>query len=406
MRVSTLVWRELAVRRGAFVTGLLAVMCGVAAVVGIHTVSTSSEQAVKREMEALGANILILPKTAGVNDYYSADLQGQTMPESQVSRIAMSGLTGVENLSPKLSLPASMAAGAFTLTGILPKSEFQAKALWGGARMFARHEGCVTVSLPGATDGAGKATGLARTRVIQDLAKDEALLGAEVASRTGIAADGVIEARGKRFKVVGVLPATGTVDDGRIFAHLHTVQKLAGVGPVINAIEVVGCCEAIAGGLVEQLTTLLPQAKVMTIGQVVATQVSTNQLMRNLTWVFLGIIVVVGGAGIANAMYANVSERRREIATLMALGASRRQVSGIFLRKALVLGLVGGAVGYLLGSVVAVVAGPQIAAMTVLPIAWLGPASVLGTAAIALLAAWPPSRRAAGIDPTLVFQEA
>ncbi len=133
----------------------------------------------------------------------------------------------------------------------------------------------------------------------------------------------------------------------------------------------------------------------MTIGQVVATQVSTNQLMGKLTWVFLAIIVVVGGAGIANAMYANVAERRREIATLMALGASRSQVSGIFLLKALVLGLAGEAGeageagGYLLGTAAAVAVGPQVASITVLPIAWLAPAAVLGTAAIALLAAGP-----------------
>ena len=215
------------------------------------------------------------------------------------------------------------------------------------------------------------------------------MLGAEVAARTGAQADGTLTVRGRAFRVLGVLPATGTVDDARIFAHLHTVQALAGSGPVVNAIEVVGCCEAIATGLVDKLNTLLPEAKVVTIGQVVATQVSTNQLMGKLTWVFLAIIVVVGGAGIANAMYANVAERRREIATLMALGASRSQVSGIFLLKALVLGLAGGAGGYLLGTVAAVAIGPQIASMTVLPIAWLAPAAVLGTAAIALLAAGP-----------------
>jgi putative ABC transport system permease protein len=407
MRLHHLVWRELTVRRGQFATGLVAVLLGVAAVVGVHTVATHSEQAVKGEMEALGANILVLPKAAGVQDYYTADLNSRTMPEDYVGRIAMSGLAGVENLSPKLSLPVETTAGAATLTGILPKSEFQAKAAWAGAGLFGRHEGCVTVAKPAASeDGGAKARSLARTRVVQDLAADEALIGAEIAARTGLQADGRIELAGRTFRVAGVLPPTGTIDDGRIFAHLHTVQAMAGSGAVVNAIEVVGCCEAIAAGLVDRLNTLLPEAKVVTIGQVVAAQVSTNRLMQNLTWVLLAVIVVVGGAGIANAMYANVAERRREIATLMALGATRAQVSGIFLLKALVLGVGGGVGGYLVGSGAAAAVGPHLADITVMPIAWLAPAAIAGTAAIALLAAWPPARRAAGIDPTLVFQEA
>lgn len=407
MHLDTLVWRELSVRRGQLATGLLAVLLGVAAVVGIHTVATHSEKAVARELDALGANILVLPKSAGVQDYYSADMHDEVLPEDYVTRITMAGFKGVDNLSPKLSLPADVPGQRFTLTGILPKSEFQAKASWAGAGIFAKPpEGCGTVGGHGPDTAEGKARSLARTRIIQDLGADEALLGAEVAQRTGVGADGSLTVRGRPFRVIGVLPATGTVDDARIFAHLHTVQAIAGKGPVVNAIEVVGCCEAISKGLVGQLNRLLPEAKVVTISQVVDTQISTNRLMGKLTLVFLGIIVVVGGAGIANAMYANVAERRREIATLMALGASRRQVSRVFLLKALVLGLAGGAGGYLLGTVVAVVSGPQVAAVPVLPLPWLAPVTVLGTAVIALLAAWPPARRAAGIDPTLVFQEA
>jgi putative ABC transport system permease protein len=406
MHLNTLVWREIAARRGQLATGLLAVVLGVAAVVGIHTVATHSEKAVKREMEALGANIMILPKSIGVQDYYSADMHNETLPEDYVGRIAMSGLKGVDNLSPKLSLPAEIPGSNFTLTGILPKSEFQAKAAWGGAGIFGQAvEGCAMVGVHGPTTAEGKARSLARTRVIQDLAADEALLGADVGQRTGVGADGRLTVRGREFRVVGVLPATGTIDDGRVFAHLHTVQELGGKGSVVNAIEVVGCCEAISQGLAGKLNTLLPEAKVVTINQVVSAQVSTNQLMHKLTLVFLAIIVVVGGAGIANAMYANVAERRREIATLMALGASRWQVSRIFLLKALVIGLLGGTGGYLLGTAGAAIAGPQVAAVPVLPLFWLIPVAVFGTAVIALLAAWPPSRRAAGIDPTLVFQE-
>ncbi len=61
-----------------------------------------------------------------------------------------------------------------------------------------------------------------------------------------------LELLGKKFTVTAVLPQTGTVDDSRIFAHLHTVQDLAEKGPVVNAIEIIGCCQEISAGLVEQ----------------------------------------------------------------------------------------------------------------------------------------------------------
>ena len=172
---------------------------------------------------------------------------------------------------------------------------------------------------------------------------------------------------GQAFSVTAVLPQTGTVDDSRIFAHLHAVQDLSGKGPVINAIEVVGCCQEISNGLVQKINQLLPDAKVVTITQIVDSQIKMNQMMSRLSLIFLVIIVLVGGASIANYMYANVFERRREIGTLMALGADSFLVLRIFLLKALLLGLAGGVGGYLLGTVLAVTLGPRLAGVPVLP---------------------------------------
>jgi putative ABC transport system permease protein len=202
-----------------------------------------------------------------------------------------------------------------------------------------------------------------------------------------------------------MLPQTGTVDDSRIFAHLHTVQQLANKGSVVNAIEIVGCCKQISRGLVQKINSLLPEAKVVTITQVVDTQIKTNQIMSKLSLVFLGIIVLVGGASIANYMYANVFERRREIGTLMAMGAGSRVVVRMFLLKALLLGLAGGVAGYVLGTIAAVTLGPRIAGVPVLPMFWLAPAAIGIAVAIALGASYFPARRAARLDPCAALQE-
>jgi putative ABC transport system permease protein len=411
MRLRTLVWREFFERKNQLATGFLAVLLGITVIVSIKNITYYSEKAVARELDALGANILILPKSASLQDYYSADLQEEEFPEDYVTRLTLSDIQGLDNLSPKLSIPVELGGRSFTLTGILPKNEFQAKAAWLGAGIFARPQGCGTVAAPAGdtnTPDQGQAQPqetLVRRTVIDTLDSTEALAGADVAATLGLKQGGTIDLLGQTFTVSAILPQTGTVDDARIFAHLHTVQRLAGKGSVIHAIEVVGCCNQISRGLVQKINRLLPEAKVVTITQIVDTQIKTNRMMSRLSMIFLGIIVLVGGAGIANYMYANVFERRREIGTLMALGATSSFVLRTFLAKALMLGLAGGIAGYVLGTVLSVTLGPRIAGVTVLPrLALLAWAVGISTA-IALAASYFPARRASRLDPFATLQE-
>ena len=405
MRLRTLVWREIFERKTQLATSFVAILLGISVIVSIKNITFYSEKAVAKELDALGANIMILPKSASLQDYYSSDMQDEEFPEEYVTRLTTSDLQGLDNLSPKLSVPVEMQGKRFTLTGILPKNEFQAKAAWQGAGIFGRPHGCgVVAKMPGVADAPAKET-LVRLRVIDDLASTEAMVGADMAAALNIKEGDTVDILGQPFTVSAILPQTGTVDDARVFAHLHTVQKLAGKGSVINAIEVVGCCNEISKGLVQKINRLLPEAKVVTITQIVDTQIKTNGMMSKLSLLFLGIIVLVGGASIANYMYANVFERRREIGTLMALGAGSSMVLKMFLLKALLLGLVGGVGGFLLGTVLAVSLGPRIAGVPVLPMPVLVLWALGVAVAISLAASYFPARRAARLDPSSALQE-
>jgi putative ABC transport system permease protein len=404
MRLPTLVAKELWERPVAMLACLLAILLGVTALVAIHTVTAYSELAVARELDALGANVLILPKGVSLQDYYAADLHGEVLPEDYVERITLSKLEGVDNLSPKLCVAAPLGDSQVTLTGILPTSEFRAKAAWGGAGIFARPVGCgAQADLPQSRPADPKA--LTRRRVIDTLGAREALVGADAAARHGLKEGGVVELLGERFTVMAVLPATGTVDDARVFAHLHTVQRLANKGEVVNVIEVVGCCKQIAAGLVEGLTRLLPEAKVVTIAQVVQTQQNVNRLMERLALVFLIVLLAVGGSAMAGALYANVLERRKEIGTLMALGATPGLVLRLIVGKAFVLGLAGGAGGYAVGSAAAWWLGPHLAKVAVRPLPSLAGLAVGIALAVSLLASLLPAWRAARFDPCVCFKE-
>ena len=405
MNLKTLVWRELAERPSAMLTSTLTILLGVTALVAIRHVTVFSEREVGQQLQSLGANVLVLPKDSTLQDYYSADLTEQTLPESHVSSILLANLPGVERLSPKLCVSAKVANRDVTLTGILPQTEFQTKAAWQSVTLFSnKHEGCKKAACGPKTYDAAPET-LASQRTIDQLKGNEAIIGADVAEFSRLKPGESVELLGEKLQVLAVLPRTGTIDDSRVFAHLHTVQRLTNAGEVVNAIEVMGCCEDAAGKLVPSLSELLPDAKVVTISQVVSTQVGINRLMSQMSLLVLGILVVVGGASVASTISANVRERRREVGTLMALGATPGLVARMFLLKAWLLGTVGAVGGCVLGVIVAKVLGSQWAGVTVTPLPDLIAVAIVAALAITTLAALWPARSAAKLDPCCCFQE-
>jgi len=403
MRLSTVVLHEMIERKRQLGASLTAVILGIALIVSVRNITVFSQMAVAKELDALGANILILPKSATIQGYYNADLQGEEIPEEYVSRLLLSDLEGLDNLSPKLSVPVDVAGASLILTGILPRSEFAAKATWSGAGIFSRPAGCGVVT--GGEEAAPARETLVRRRVIETLEEDELIAGAEAAAAAGIGEGDRLSILGAEFRVTAVLPSTGTVDDSRLIAHLHKVQELTGKGEVVSAIEVVGCCNEISKGLVAKINRTLPDAKVVTVRQVVDVQIRTNRLMRRLSALLIVVLLFVGGAAIANYMYANVYERRREIGTIMALGGTSGTILRLFLGKALLLGAAGGVGGFIVGTAIAVVIGPKIARVPVLPMPGLLLPALLLAAATAAAASFLPARRASRLDPSAALQE-
>ena len=92
MKLKTLVYQELFLRKGRFLSSLLAIALGIAVITFTHNVTIYSKKAIEREVDALGANILILPPHSTVENYYSADLTQSEMPEEYLSRLLFSRL--------------------------------------------------------------------------------------------------------------------------------------------------------------------------------------------------------------------------------------------------------------------------------------------------------------------------
>jgi putative ABC transport system permease protein len=405
MNLRTLVWNEIRERPAALVTTGAAIVLGVAALVAMRHITFFSEREVSRQLSALGANVLVLPREALLQNYYAADQAAGTIPEEYAAQILLENLPGVERLSPKLSVPITISDCQITLTGILPQSEFEAKAAWQTVSMFKKqHTGCKRAACGPKTEVAGPEA-IATQRTIDKLADFDVVAGLDAAEALQLEVGDSILLLGEPFHVVAVLPSTGTIDDGRLFAHLHTVQRLAKAGEVVSAIEVMGCCEDAAGDLVPELRKLLPDTKVVTVSQVVETQVGVNRLLGQLSLLVVAVFMLVGGASVAGTITANVRERRREIGTLMALGASPGLVARLFLLKAVWLALAGSTVGSVGGMLLALVLGPRWAGVDVEPLFGLVALAIIITVVLTVAAAYWPARQAANLDPCLCFRE-
>lgn len=86
--------------------------------------------------------------------------------------------------------------------------------------------------------------------------------------------------------------------------------------------------------------------------------------MRLLLLLLAVLIVVVAGVGIMVAIYSSMSDRRRDIAIMRALGARRSTVLALTLLESILLSLGGGVLGWLLGHALIALAGPWVLAET------------------------------------------
>jgi putative ABC transport system permease protein len=135
--------------------------------------------------------------------------------------------------------------------------------------------------------------------------------------------------------------------------------------------------------------------------------------MVNLTSLFA---LFIGLFIIHNTFAVAVTERRTEIGTLRALGATRGQVTRLFLLESAIIGLVGSAVGIAFGSLIAKALAGYVgdvmlahygialgASKVNLSLSLIMTAIFLGTAT-SVVAAVIPARNAARIDPTRALQ--
>ncbi|GII00540.1 ABC transporter permease [Planobispora takensis] len=114
------------------------------------------------------------------------------------------------------------------------------------------------------------------------------------------------------------------------------------------------------------------------------------------------VALLVGGVGVANTMVISVLERRREIGLRRSLGATRGQIRGQFLTESLLMSAMGGTAGAALGAAITVGYAAVRDLPAVVP-AWALAGGLAATLLVGTVAGIYPAARAARMSPTLAL---
>lgn len=190
---------------------------------------------------------------------------------------------------------------------------------------------------------------------------DEVALDAASAAKAGYTVgdevDIVFEEGKQAFSVVGVV-GFGETDSlaGATMAAFDTAtaQQLLSKTGKVDEIAVKAAEGVDAEELRDDIAAALPDGVEALTGREVAEEGSAAVreglgLFTNILLVFAGVSLLVGSFVIWNTFNVLVAQRRREVALLRAVGATRRQVLSGIVIEALVIGLVSAAVGLLSG---------------------------------------------------------
>ncbi|HEY3109007.1 MAG TPA: FtsX-like permease family protein, partial [Chloroflexota bacterium] len=189
-----------------------------------------------------------------------------------------------------------------------------------------------------------------------------------------------------------------------------STQRTARGARNVNTINVQAVDQASIKAAVEQVGDILRERhKTAQDDFTVQSQEDLLQVAGQITGVMTlllgaiaGISLVVGGIGIMNIMLVSVTERTREIGIRKAIGARRRDILAQFLTEAIVVSVLGGAVGVGLGIGIAQMAsGIDLNGQRLQTL--VGPDSILlafgVSAAIGLFFGSYPAMRAARLNP-------
>jgi putative ABC transport system permease protein len=368
-------------RRMRAALSALGIAIGVAAIVAVLGLSSSSQAGLLAEIDRLGTNLLTVTN-------------GQTL-FGDTAELPLAARGMIARIAPvtQVQQTGSTSANVYR-SPLIPASHTNGLAVQ-----------AASLGLPatvGTTLAAGRFLNAATAR------EPVAVLGAAAAERLGIAR----LYRGERlwlggqwFYLVGILrPALLAPEiDNAVLVGFPAAQRYLGFDGHATTIYVRCDTSQVSGVQSVLAATANPSApNEVDVSQPSAALTARAEAQSALNSLFLGlgaVSLLVGAVGVGNIMLIGVLERRSEIGLRRSLGATRGQIRTQFLAEAILLALLGGAAGVSAGALAtAIYANTKHWQVVVPTTAWAG--GLAAAIVIGAVAGLLPAIRAARMSPT------
>ena len=380
MTLSKLVFKNITRRRGRFVFTVLGITIGIASFVTFLSMGGSLKSEINRESASLGANLIVTPVGSCAYEQVSI-LTGEVLP-ANISMDDVRKIQAIRGLSavPLLTEKTAIANRPVSVNGILTArmKTFKGWEIDKGAYFSGDDE-------------------------------TAAVVGFAAAEQFKLQPGSEIVVRGERLQVKGVLKETGGRDDLTVFLPLPLVQRLFKTGDRVSYLAVKVDKLALTDSYIQKIKETV-NLGVISDRQMLKSVLSIVGTVNITLQMIAAVSVLAAAFGIINTMMTATYERKREIGILQALGARRRTIFTIFMLESGFYGIIGGAIGVVVGLFVSVTAAPYItqnAFTSFVKSSESGGAvdlktvvgSILFSAVVAIVAGVYPAWRAAKLEP-------
>jgi len=366
------------------VLSALGIAIGIAAMVAVVGISSSSRERLNTQLAELGTNLL----TVSVAEPSGA---ADPLPLPPDSSVLVERITGVAEASATADLPGihvyrnslvdAGRTGGLTVTA----TELDLLPVVGAELRTGRWLNPATASLP------------------------TTVLGSTAAERLGVReAGGQVWLDGRNTTVVGILKPVPLAAELDISALVGMPMALADYEYSDNPTRVYERSDDDAVLAIRRLLppSVQPSAPsdvvVSRPSDALTAQAAVDEVFTGLLLALGSISLLVGGIGVANTMIISVLERRREIGLRRAIGATRRHIRLQFLTEAVILSAMGGVAGAGLGAAVSAAIATANGWVPVIPV-WILAGGVLATIGIGAVAGLYPAVRAARTPPSVAL---